>query len=293
VNPSILQIPVQPPYNAQALLRFLAPRAIAGVEHIAWEASEGRLRRALRWGEESICLEASFAPSPSSLQLAVYNSGSGKSSELAKLARQVLDTDTAPELYSACLGEDPHLAPLLKAQAGLRVPGAWDYFEMGVRAILGQQISVAAAHTLAGRVAARFGTAIESPWPEVRLLWPTAQTMAEARPEDLCALGLTRKRAETVIAFARHQADASSAELQSLPGIGPWTASYLDLRAGNNRDAFPAGDLGIQKALGIDTAKPAVAKRIAEERSQSWRPWRSYAVMLLWSSLAKANQERA
>lgn len=274
-------------------MSFLAPRAIAGVEHIQLARDEApSLRRALRWGCDWIGLQVSFRHADSSLRLEIHPPQHGENwTHVEDLARLVLDTNTSPDAYSACLGADPQLASLLSAHAGLRVPGAWDYFEMGVRAILGQQISVAAAHTLAGRVAARFGTRIESPWPEVYLLWPRAETLATASPEELCALGLTRKRAETVIAFAGHVAQGSTAPLESLPGIGPWTASYLDLRAGANKDAFPAGDLGIQKALGIDTSKPALAKRLAEERSQSWRPWRAYAVMLLWSSLARPKKE--
>jgi 3-methyladenine DNA glycosylase/8-oxoguanine DNA glycosylase len=263
------------------------------VEHIQLGGNQApSLRRALRWGSGWIGLQVRFQAADSRLLLEIHSAHSAEDwTRLERLARQVLDTDTSPDAYSACLSADPHLAPLLTAFSGLRVPGAWDYFEMGVRAILGQQISVAAAHTLAGRVAARFGSHIESPWPEVDILWPQAETLAAAPAEELCRLGLTRKRAETVIAFARHRAEGSTSPLESLPGIGPWTASYLDLRAGANKDAFPAGDLGIQKALGIDTSKPAVAKRLAEERSQSWRPWRAYAVLLLWTSLARPKKE--
>lgn len=278
------------PYDANGLLHFLGPRAIRGVESINWEGEVPSLRRALRWGnggkQSWICLEVLFRPG--NLDLVVYSQSPWDGERaLVDLAHRVLDTRTDPAAYAHVLNRDLELSPLLTAHSGLRVPGAWDFFEMGVRAILGQQISVAAAHTLAGRVAARFGTPIETPWPEVSLLWPEAATLAEANPEQLCALGLTRKRAETVVAFAHYVQQGSSQALETLPGIGPWTASYLDLRAGGNPDAFPAGDLGIQKALGIDTSKPTAARRQAEERSQLWRPWRSYAVMLLWRSLSQ------
>lgn len=279
-----------PPYDAKGLLGFLAPRAIRGVESINWEGEVPSLRRALRWdsggSQRWICLEVLFRPG--NLELLVHSQGAWDGQEaLLDLASRVLDTQTDPAAYTQVLKQDHELSPLLAVHSGLRVPGAWDFFEMGVRAILGQQISVAAAHTLAGRVAARFGTPIETRWAEVSLLWPEPAVLAEANPEQLCELGLTRKRAETVLAFARYVEQGSRDRLESIAGIGPWTASYLDLRARGNQDAFPAGDLGIQKALGIDTSKATAARRKAEERSQLWRPWRSYAVMLLWRSLSQ------
>ena len=171
---------------------------------------------------------------------------------------------------------------------GLRVPGAFDGFELAVRAILGQRISVAAATTLAGRVAATFGEPLETPFPSLSRAGPTPTRLACAQEADLTALGISAARARCIIALARAVAsgvidlqsgiDAESVipALLELPGIGDWTAQYIAMRALRWPDAFPAGDLGLLKAMG------ATSPRRMLELAAAWRPWRAYAAMYLW-----------
>jgi AraC family transcriptional regulator of adaptative response / DNA-3-methyladenine glycosylase II len=193
--------------------------------------------------------------------------------EIGVKARRVLDIDAPAE----------ELEKMFPGRGGVRVPGAWDEFEMGVRAILGQQVTVKAAHTLAGRLAERWGRKLVTPWEEVGLVFPEAELVAELAVEELRAIGLTRQRAETVKSFAGWMAEGQIGDMEALPGIGPWTRAYFDMRSGRDRDAFPAGDLGVQKALGIRERGTGKAKRLAEARAEKWRPWRAYAVMLLWT----------
>jgi AraC family transcriptional regulator of adaptative response / DNA-3-methyladenine glycosylase II len=172
----------------------------------------------------------------------------------------------------------------VRAYPGLRVPGALDPFELAVRAVLGQQVSVAAARTLAGRVAAKFGAPLGS-----LLLFPDAPALAAASEAEIAAIGLPRTRARTLRELARACAggalslsattplDVVTSTLQDLPGVGPWTAQYIAMRALRHPDAFPAGDLGVRKALGGATESRVRA------RAEPWRPWRAYAVMHLWN----------
>ncbi|MBI3394765.1 MAG: adenosine deaminase, partial [Spirochaetia bacterium] len=184
-----------------------------------------------------------------------------------------------------------HLGALAARNPGLRVPGSFDGFEVGVRAILGQQISVKAAATLAGRFAAKFGESIETGIPGLTHMSPTAERVAEARPGQVSALGITSKRSATILAFARAAArgdvrltpqpdvESQIARLQSVPGIGGWTAQYIAMRALSWPDAFPHTDLGIMKALKERSPAKILIK------ADSWRPWRAYATMHLWKSL--------
>jgi AraC family transcriptional regulator of adaptative response / DNA-3-methyladenine glycosylase II len=179
----------------------------------------------------------------------------------------------------------------------MRLIGAFDGFEMAFRAILGQQVSVAAATTIAGRVANRFGRAIETPYAELNLLTPEASSIAEANVEDLTALGITRARAETILTLAQAVAagqislepgadvERTVKDLTALKGIGEWTAQYIAMRALSWPDAFPHGDLGLKKALGLTTSKEVL------EAGEKWRPWRAYAVMHLWASLSSTTKE--
>jgi 3-methyladenine DNA glycosylase/8-oxoguanine DNA glycosylase len=169
------------------------------------------------------------------------------------------------------------MKPVIKSHPGLRLPGCWDAFELAVRAILGQQVTVKGASTLAGRLVERFGT-------------PKAEVLADA---DLKSIGLPAARAETIRSFARAVADgrirldasASSPdvirEMCALPGVGAWTANYIAMRAFGDPDAFPASDLGLLKAAGVTSA------RRLEDLAEAWRPWRSYAALYLWESLRR------
>ena len=201
---------------------------------------------------------------------------------MAKVKR-LFDLDADPAAIATSLG------PLAAQRPGLRVPGAVDGFELAVRAILGQQVSVRAASTLASRLAAGFGEPLETPYPLLCRLTPTAERIAAATLEDLTRLGLTGARAASLLALARAVAEdglslepggdveAKMAFLKALPGVGEWTAQYIAMRALRWPDAFPASDLVLMRALGA--AKPADALAAAE----AWRPWRAYAAMHLWS----------
>jgi AraC family transcriptional regulator of adaptative response / DNA-3-methyladenine glycosylase II len=199
----------------------------------------------------------------------------------------MFDLDARPDQIRAVLGRDKLLGKLIAARPGLRVPGAIDPFEAAVRALLGQQVSVAAATTLAGRFAAQLGQPFGTGFR-----FPTAAEVAAVGVDRIAKLGLPGARAKALHALASgvatgaikldgaRELEVFVGELVELPGIGPWTAHYLAMRALHVPDAFPAADLGVQKVLGMAGAKAA------EARAEAWRPFRAYAVMHLWESLA-------
>jgi AraC family transcriptional regulator of adaptative response / DNA-3-methyladenine glycosylase II len=212
--------------------------------------------------------------------------------QVIRRVRALLDLDADPQAIHAVLQDR------FPDGAGLRVPGTVDGFELAVRAVLGQQITVAAARTLAQRLVDRFGTAIDTPWPGLSRLFPTAAALAElgaGAGDALGQLGIVRQRQAAIVALARavHSgalrihagADIAStvALLKSLPGIGDWTAQYIAMRALRWPDAFPAGDVALHKALGVLGDKQAA--RAAEAASLAWQPWRSYAVLRAWAEL--------
>jgi 3-methyladenine DNA glycosylase/8-oxoguanine DNA glycosylase len=217
--------------------------------------------------------------------------------------RRVFDLGADPGGIAAGLRKDPRIGALLRRRPGVRVPGAWDGFELAVRAILGQQVSVAAATTLAGRLAAAFGEPVapEAGWPqELRYFFPRPETLARARIERI---GLPLARARAIAGLARAVAagelsldpaapyDETVTTLKSLPGIGEWTTQYIAMRALGHPDAFPAADLGLRKALEDGTGRMPSAAEI-EELAQAWRPWRAYAAMCLWLAHPPAASER-
>lgn len=268
----------KPPLDWNRLLGFLEPRAIRGVESV--DASALRLRRSLHLNGHAGWLECFIDEASHSLR--IEHSPEFPSNEIEAKAARVFDL-TAPV---------EELERLFPGHAGLRVPSAWDSFEMGVRAILGQQVSVKAAHTLAGRLVENWGDQIATPWPEISRVFPAPDRLAALSPAELRSIGLTETRSHTLHGFAQWSALAPGARppLLSLRGIGPWTEAYFRMRSGLDRDAFPAGDLGVQKALGLEKPGSPRAQKLAIEAAEVWRPLRSYAVMLLWTSLA--NKER-
>jgi len=303
------EVAYRPPFAAEALFQFLQGRAWRGVEaidgrrylrtvaigkHRGWlriEPSEqrGSERWVLGAGTGKDGLSAPSTQNPAPAVLRVEFSASLVPAFLPLLARvkRLLDLAAEPQQIEACLGD------LAAAHPGLRVPGAFDSFEIALRAILGQQISVKAAITLAGRFVAAFGEPVETPFPALTHLSPTAERVAGARPEELVSLGITAARARSILALARAIADGevalepgadveeTQARLKELPGIGEWTAQYIAMRALSLPDAFPATDLGIRKALG-ETNTPRVL-----QIAKAWQPWRAYAAMHLWKSLEK------
>ncbi len=285
----VLRLDYRPPLDWEQLLGFLRGRAIPGVEH----AGDSEYRRTVRLGGRTGWLCVRKDPKRPALLAEVSLSLAGVLMQVAARLRALFDLDAQPEVITECLGRDALLAKHVQARPGLRVLGAFEPFELTVRAILGQQVTVRAATTLSGRLVARFGEPVDGPHAEVSRLFPLPQTLAAASEDDVAALGLPGARARSLLAVARAVAegavrldrhvevDETMAALEALPGIGAWTAHYVAMRALRWPDAFPASDLGIRKALGGVTAKEAGA------RAEAWRPWRSYAAVHLWTSLSE------
>jgi AraC family transcriptional regulator of adaptative response / DNA-3-methyladenine glycosylase II len=277
------------PYDTAAMLRFLTARAVPGVEAV--EAA--RVRRSVRagvLGPEAGWLEASFIDAtptrPASLRLRYAATLAPHSGRVVMAVRRWLDLDAAPQTIDDALRDLPG-AP------GLRLPGSIDAFEMAVRAVLGQQVTVAGARTLTRRLVERFGAPVATPWPGLSRCFPDAHAIAAATPDSIGELGIVRQRVAALQALARavvgglplHRGAAlepTLAALRELPGIGDWTAELLALRVLGWTDAFPATDIGLLKALGFAQAREAPQ---ALAVAQAWRPWRSYAVIALWRAL--------
>jgi AraC family transcriptional regulator of adaptative response / DNA-3-methyladenine glycosylase II len=272
------------PYDWPALLKFFAARAIPGVDEVDGET----YRRTFVLGRARG--RVSVAPREGGLRATTAGTANGNA--VAAKLRRLFDLDAPGTKIAAHLRRDGTLKLYLNKRPGLRVPGVWDPFELGVRAILGQQVSVAAASTLAGRIAQKFGrqfgkTATKE-HATLTQLFPTPNDLADA---NLDGIGLTTRRAATVTNFARAVRDDTSLlasgqpldtfveRIAGLPGLGPWTAHYMAMRLGH-ADAFPASDLGVRKALNTTSDKEVL--RLAER----WRPYRAYATMHLWASLS-------
>lgn len=278
-----------PPLAWPMSLKFLADRAIPGVESV----ESNRYSRAVAFGESRGWINVEPAEREGALRVDVSRSLAKALMPLLTRVRNLFDLDAQPQLIEAQLSQDPRLRQIVKRQSGLRLPGAFDGFEMAMRAVLGQQISVRAARTLAGRMTESFGDPIETPNPNLSRLPVSAKRLAQADAADLTALGLTRSRAECLLALARAVAagdlklepgvdvESTIERLKQLPGIGDWTAQYIAMRALRWPDAFPYSDLGLRKALGETSSKRIL------EIAECWRPWRAYALVHLWNSLGQ------
>ena len=281
-----LRLPFAPPFDWDALIAFLATRAIPAVESIA----DGAYRRSIDVEGTAAGIEVRLVAGEDSLRLRVL--ATLPIDLLRVVERRLFDLDCDPKRIASHLGRDKTVAGFVRAHPGLRVPGAWDPFEMAVRAILGQQVSVRGASTLAGRIARTFGVASACGLPGVTHHFPPASRLADA---DLRRIGMPAARAAAIQGLARAVADASIvldgsrdldttvAALTTLPGIGPWTAHYIAMRALGEPDALPADDLGIKKALTRNGRRPTRAQIL--DAAEAWRPFRAYAVMHLWRSL--------
>ena len=282
-----LTLAYRPPLDWGALLRFLAARAIPGVECVA----DNTYHRTISIGEHRGWLSVSPVANRTLLAVDLATALAPALQPILARLRNLFDLDARPDIITGQLALDPLLAASVKRRPGLRVPGAFDSFELGLRAILGQQVSVRGASTLAGRFAERFGEPIETPLPCLNRLAPAAAALAAARSATLAGLGVPKTRAESLRnlarVIARREIDLDSgleptaiiAQLVELPGIGPWTAEYIAMRALRWPDAFPVGDLGLMKASKMTSA------RSLEKAAEAWRPWRAYAAMHLWESL--------
>jgi AraC family transcriptional regulator, regulatory protein of adaptative response / DNA-3-methyladenine glycosylase II len=285
----VCRLGYRPPFDWQGILDFLSKRIITGVERI----ENGAYLRTVKIGKYHGWLSVSHRPQTCELNI---NTSIGLTPVLGAVLtriRRLFDLDAVPELIEERLGD------LAKNDPGLRVPGAFDGFEMALRAVVGQQISVKAATTLMSRIVEKWGDTIPQEQPGRNRLTPTPESIANSSEDEIAALGVVRARARTILELSRAvvsgtiDLDLSVSvpqtleKLMTLPGIGEWTAHYFAMRALRWPDAFPHSDLGILKAL--KTEKPKQALKIAEH----WRPWRAYAAMHLWKNLTNQNHSPA
>lgn len=286
-----LRLAARTPFDGAAVVGFLSGRTIPGVEHTA----DGRYRRSVRLANGVGVLTCE--PQPGRVRCTLDLGDLRDLREAVERARRLFDLDADPVAIDHVLADDDALAPIASRHPGMRVPGTVDGFEMTVRALIGQQVSVAGARTIAGRLAARLGQPFDDPDGELSHAFPTPEAVAASDPD---ALPMPTARARAIIAVARAVSDgviilgpaADRVEtvrmLRAIKGIGPWTAGYVAMRALSDPDAFPVADLGIRYAverLGMDGAPKAV-----ERRAERWRPWRAYAAMHLWTSLDKREE---
>jgi AraC family transcriptional regulator of adaptative response / DNA-3-methyladenine glycosylase II len=273
------------------MLEFLAARATPGVE----EVSGTQYRRTLAFGDEHGVIEVMPARDPGFLALSVRSVATHNLFDVMQRGREAFDLDAPVGDIAAALRRDPALRKLIRGNTGVRVPGAWDGFELTVRAILGQQISVKAATTMAGRVAQAYGMPLRlaagAADSQLTRVFPTAAELERAPFTDI---GLVSSRAETIrrLAAAVVQGEVTFDPTQdpqefckalcSIKGIGDWTAQYAAMRVLKYPDAFPASDLGLLKALECPSRLTPAELR---SRAEAWRPWRAYAAQLLWGSL--------
>lgn len=281
----------RPPLDWDALVGFLAARAIPGVEHV----ENGTYRRSISLGGVPGIIEVSHDASEaraSELSLEIDHPRPQSLLGIVSRVRRLFDLDADPVAIASALSSDVLLRPLVRARPGLRVPGAWDTFELGIRSILGQQISLRGASTLARRLVERYGRRLESQRPGVTHLFPGAEVLSGV---DLASIGLPRKRADTLSAFSAAVAsgqlplDGSATpeetreRLRSIAGIGEWTAGYFAMRALSDPDAFPGADLVLLRAAGASTPRDLLGF------AERWRPWRAYAALHLWQGANDGN----
>lgn len=292
-----LKLDFRPPYDWDGLIEFLSLRAIPGVESV----NPRSYRRTIWLLGKPGWLEVRLAPAGHALQLTVRHPDPSQLLSIVERVRSLFDLAADPEEIARQLGRHPLLAERVKAFPGLRVPGCWDPFELLVRAVLGQQVSVRGASTLAGRLAESFGVPLDDPpVPGLDRLFPAPQALAEA---DVASIGLPLKRGETIRAVSRAVLrgevvfDPSMnlaqfvGQLTCIPGIGEWTAHYAAMRGLRHPDAFPAADLGLLKSLSDGPQDKLTAGRL-NEISQAWRPWRAYAALYLWRKMPPVGQKQ-
>lgn len=272
-----LSFDLTPPYDVDWMLAFLARRAVAGLERV-----HGRCY-------ERVTPEGALTLRFSARRVEATCPARADADDLTHRLRAMLGLDVDARVVDAALARDPDMAERIAAGPGLRVPGAWDVFELGVRALLGQQVSVERGTALVARLLDRFGRRRA----DGTVAFPDATTLAESDP---AVIGIPGRRAQALRAFAAAVAaqrisgptpDASALRdlLTDMPGVGPWTREYVAMRAGRDGDAFPEGDWVVLRELGTT---PAGARR----RAELWRPWRAYAVMYLWAAAARRKESR-
>ena len=290
---STLQLAYRPPYDWKGILAFLAARALIGIEH----ATDCSYARTVHLGKAKGWIRVTQSRKAHALSVEFTHSLTPVLPALLTRLRALFDLNARPDLISRHLRKDVRLAAAVRSNPGLRVPGAFNGFETGLRAILGQQVTVKAATTIACRFVETFGEPMVTPLAELHRLSPLASRIAAASVGDIARLGIVAARARSLIALAeahgsgalcldggthRHP-DESIRRLTRLPGIGPWTAQYIAMRALGWPDAFPKEDIALRRGLG------GVSANEAEALSQPWRPWRSYAVMHVWGMAGRGD----
>ncbi len=293
---STLQLSYRPPYDWKGVLAFLEARALKGVEHVTPSsyARTVQLGEAKGWirvtQSQKVAQRRGARTETHALMVEFTHSLTPALPALLGRVRALFDLNARPDVIARHLRKDTRLASAVKENPGMRVPGAFNGFEMGLRAILGQQVTVKAATTIACRFVEAFGESIVTPFAELHRLTPVPARIAAASVDDIARHGVVAARCKGIIALAEaqqsanlcldggahHNPDESIKRLTELPGIGEWTAHYIAMRAMHWPDAFPKEDIAVRNSLGGVTAKEA------ELLSQPWRPWRSYAVMHVW-----------
>jgi AraC family transcriptional regulator of adaptative response / DNA-3-methyladenine glycosylase II len=281
----------QPPYDWPAMLEFLRKRAMPGIELVTDDSYMRTIQ--LDGIQGTVSVQHGRPADGNALRALIrFPKLSALPLIIARL-RRVFDLAADTAAINTHLAQDPVLAALIAAQPGLRVPGAWDGFELAMRAVLGQQITVTAAVRLAGRLVASYGERLAEPQEELTHVFPQPEVLAAA---DLSTLGMPRSRAATLSAVAaaamadRHLFDASGElddaiqRLRAIHGIGEWTAQYIALRQLREPDAFPAADVGLLRAMATLENRDYVATQL-QQRANAWRPWRAYAAQHLWNSV--------
>ncbi len=281
---SRLLLSYRAPYEWPAMLAFLGARALAGVEEVDGDI----YRRSVRLGSCTGWIAVRHVAGRSALSVEFASTLTPVLPVLLGRLRHLFDLSARPDLIAAQLRRDPLLRADVARRPGLRVPGAFDGFELALRAILGQQITVAAATGIAAKLVQAVGAPIATPFPGITRLAPVPAAILTAGAETLGRLGIIRSRARAIVALAEAISsgdlvleagappEVTVGALQALPGIGPWTAHYIAMRALRWPDAFPSGDAALLSRLGLASAAAA------DRRSERWRPWRSYAVLHLW-----------
>ena len=284
-----LSLAYRPPYPWQQVLSFYRLRAVAGVEVV----DDTCYRRSIAFGGSHGILEVRMGAAGSNeLEVRVEGVEPVYLKRIADRVRRMFDLDADPVTIGAHLSRDARLVPLVEALPGVRIPGMWTLFEAAMRAIVGQQVSVAAACTARARLSGRYGRRLDRPTPDgIELLYPTPEAIAEA---DLAWFGAPASRKRSLLVVARFLAGNAEAlgrslpledavtSLAALPGIGPWSAQYIALRGLGHPDAFPESDLVLRRALdGIGVPR---ARGLRNEALEAWRPWRGYAATYLWTT---------
>ncbi|KAF3997218.1 DNA-3-methyladenine glycosylase 2 family protein [Glaciimonas immobilis] len=290
-----VRLAYRPPFDWLQLLAYLQPRLIRGVESVLLTASNPAYLRSVCIDKLNGWLRVTHLAKKQQLEIQISANLTPMLMPLLARVRNLFDLDANPALITAHLGQDPTLAQRIAHLPGIRVPGTFTPFELAVRAILGQQVSVVGASTLTARLVSRFGMLFETPFPTVTHHFPDAAVLADLSITAVAEIGIPASRAQTIQNMARYAAEGklrvkpgaslehTIAQLTAIPGIGNWTAHYIALRALRFPDAFPVGDLGLQKAMADDGGR-LTEKQLAAAAG-AWAPWRGYAALLLWQTI--------